>query len=214
MKKSALIILAFVFLQTNSSGQVAFGISPGLTFNSAYAGYKFKSGLVAYAGFQFVNIGMTSNFSGQKFDYNQGKIVDYTQTSDFSGNLYIPNIGAKYFFKNVNKLKAYFSLNISKPILGGSASNNGVPDDNFKSTINNTSIWGGELGFGVEYFFDDNFSVGGEFGLRYLHYFLTNETPATIYNPSTGASVNSTSKTDYTFILSPTYTKFSLNYYF
>ena len=51
-------------------------------------------------------------------------------------------------------------------------------------------MWGGELGFGMEYFFDENFSLGGEFGLRYLHLRYKDSYNDEIYNPNTGQDEN------------------------
>ena len=41
-------------------------------------------------------------------------------------------------------------------------------------------MWGGEFGFGIEYFFDENFSLGGEFGLRYIHLMYEETSPRDI----------------------------------
>ena len=75
-----------------------------------------------------------------------------------SVNLVVPNIGAKYFIAQQNKVQAYLSLNISKPILSGKMKEDNVTSE-FGENIKKVKLWGGELGFGMEYFFDENFMV-------------------------------------------------------
>lgn len=71
-----------------------------------------------------------------------------------------------------------------------------------------------KFGFGVEYFFDENFSLGGEFGLRYFNFRYNDSNEREIYNPNTGNYMDTEIKNDYSFNMSPTFSKISLNYYF
>jgi hypothetical protein len=112
-------------------------------------------------------------------------VVSYSYKDEFSGNLYIPNIGVKYFIKQQNKIQAYLTLCISKPLLTGKLDYDGEEYDDFKQQVKNISMWGGEVGFGIEYFFDDNFSLGGEFGLRYLHLRYNDVYQSDVYYPNT-----------------------------
>jgi len=214
MKKFILLTFCFVLFKTNLFCQFTFGISTGLTFNSGYFGYKVNNKLVLYGGFQFANIGVTSVSTGKEYDYSLNQIVDFSHEYKTAENLYLPNIGAKYFINNINKIKPYFTLNISKPILGGKVTDDGQESDSFTKSIENLHMWGGEFGFGTEYYFDDNFSIGGEFGIRYFHYSNKSESTRSIYNPSGGGMVNTTNTDKYSLSLSPTYSKISLNYYF
>jgi hypothetical protein len=214
MKKLILLAFCLVFLKSNLFCQFTFGISTGLTFNSGYFGYKVNDKLITYAGFQYANIGVTTESTGKEYNYSINQLADYSHKYITSENLYLPNIGAKYFINNINKIKSYLTLNISKPILGGKVTNDGKESDSFNKSIENLSMWGGEFGFGTEYFFDDNFSLGGEFGIRYFHYSNKSDYNNTIYDPSIGRQTNSTSTDKYSLSLSPTYSKISLNYYF
>ena len=76
------------------------------------------------------------------------------------------------------------------------------------------SLWGGEFGFGIEYFFDENFSLGGEFGLRYLHLNYVQTRERSVYNPMTSDWEPTEIKYDYNYNMNPTFSKISLNYYF
>jgi len=215
MKTKLLLVLFTVLVLINKSyGQFSFGVSPGIGLNSAYFGYKINNKIVPYIGFQYLNAKFKFEESGEKYDWDLNQVVSYSEKNIFSGSLYIPNIGVKYFIKQHNKIKAYLSLNISKPLLSGNLKYDGEEDEDFKESIKNISMWGGEFGFGVEYFFDENFSIGGEFGLRYLHLKYNDTYESDLYNPNTGNYQDTEIKNDYRFNMSPTFSRISLNYYF
>jgi len=212
--KLLLVLFAFVVLTTKSYSQFSFGVSPGIGLNSAYFGYKIKNKIVPYIGFQYLNAKFKYEESGERYDWSLNRIVSYSEKSEFSGSLYIPNIGVKYFIKQQSKLQAYLSLNLSKPLLSGKLKYDGEEDENFKDAIKSISMWGGEFGFGAEYFFDQNFSIGGEFGLRYLHLKYNDTDKTEIYNPNTGDYQDAVIDNDYRFNISPTFSRISLNFYF
>lgn len=215
MKTKLLFLLfAVLFLANNSYCQFSFGVSPGIGLNSAYFGYKINSKIVPYIGFQYINAKFKYEESGEKYDWETNQVVSYSIEDRFSGSLYIPNIGVKYFLKQQNKIKAYLSLNISKPLLSGNIKCDGEEDKEFNENIKKVRMWGCELGFGIEYFFDDNFSVGGEFGLRYLHLKYNDSYMSDIYNPDTGNYQDTEIEHDYRFKLSPTFSRISFNFYF
>jgi len=215
MKTKLLLVLFTALVLINKSyGQFSFGVSPGIGLNSAYFGYKINNKIVPYIGFQYLNAKFKFEESGEKYDWDLNQVVSYSEKNIFSGSLYIPNIGVKYFIKQHNKIKAYLSLNISKPLLSGNLKYDGEEDEDFKESIKNISMWGGEFGFGVEYFFDENFSIGGEFGLRYLHLKYNDTYESDLYNPNTGNYQDTEIKNDYRFNMSPTFSRISLNYYF
>ena len=216
MKTKILLLVLFtaLVLINKSYGQFSFGVSPGIGLNSAYFGYKINNKIVPYIGFQYLNAKFKYEESGEKYDWDLNQVVSYSEKNVFSGSLYIPNIGVKYFIKQQNKIKAYLSLNISKPLLSGNLKYDGEEDEDFKESIKNISMWGGEFGFGVEYFFDENFSIGGEFGLRYLHLKYNDTYESDLYNPNTGNYQDTEIENDYRFNMSPTFSRISLNYYF
>jgi hypothetical protein len=110
------------------------------------------------------------------------------------------------------------AINIAKPFLGGKVIVDGEEDEDVKETLDNISLFGGQLGLGAEYFFDDNFSVGGEFGFRYLH--VKSDQTYTkshqVYNPETYSyEYYETEETIETRAnLNPTYSRITLNFYF
>jgi hypothetical protein len=215
MKSKIVLLIVFAFIATsNSYGQVAFGVSPGIGFNSAYLGYSVNKKIVPFIGFQFFNMNLKFEETGRRLDYDIYQVVDYTESIDLKASMYVPNIGVKYFFIEKNKIKSYALLNISKPFISAKLEDDGEEDEDLKEDIKSISIWGGEVGYGMEYFFDDNFSLGGEFGLRALYFKYENEYNRDIYNPSTANYEETEIKMDYKYNFKPTYVRISFNYYF
>jgi len=212
--KLFVVLCAAMALSNESYGQFAFGVSPGLGLNSAQFGYKIKDRIVPFIGFQYLTTKVAFEESGEIYDSDLNQLVPYSETNEFSGGIYIPNIGVKCFIKQHNKLQAYLSLSVSKPIVSGKMKYDGDEELSYGEDVEYYSLWGGEFGFGIEYFFDENFSLGGEFGLRYLHvnYVQTRERP--VYNPINREWEPSEIIYDYRYNLNPTFTKISLNYYF
>lgn len=91
------------------------------------------------------------------------------------------------------------TLNLSKPFVSGKLEYDGEPDEEFEDAIDNLSLLGVGFGFGVEYFFDENFSVGGEYGFQFL---------------SANYDVSEFDDFEFTGSFNPTYTKLTVNYYF
>lgn len=212
--KTKLVVLALLVAATNSFGQFSFGVSPGVSLNGAYFGYKINNKVVPYIGFQYMGAKLKYEQSGKRVDWDLYQIVSYTDKDQYSGSLIIPNFGIKYFTKQKDNLKAYLVLSFAKPFLTGKAEHNGVEDKDVKEDIKSIKMWETEFGFGAEYFLSDHFSFGGEFGLRYFKLKYQNSYNTTIYDPNTGNPVNTEINTDINFRMSPTYSKISLNYYF
>jgi len=206
-------IMAMCCLQSNA--QFTFSVSPGLQFNSAAFGYKISK-FVPFIGLQVLSGSANMKEKGQEYDPGLGILVSYEDEYKFSGAVYMPTIGTKYFFIEKNKLKAYGALSFTKFLLSGKVADSNDPSANsdFKDEVSNIHLYGGQFGFGTEYFFDDNFSIGGEFGIRLLHVKYHDEYEDQIYDPNIGGYVPSTTTFDYKLNINPTYSKVSLNYYF
>jgi hypothetical protein len=214
MKKVIVSILLLVFIKASSFGQYSFGVSTGFTFNSASFGYKINKKLLTYVGFQYANVGVTTETSGKQYSNPTLALVDYSHKDITTVSLYLPTIGARYFLNEHNKIKSYVNLNFSKPIISGKQTDDGTVNDNFKDDIKNIKLWGGELGYGAEYYFDDNFSLGGEFGIRYIHFTIKSDSKNILYDPSLNQPTSVTNTSKSSIHVSPTYAKIVLNYYF
>lgn len=179
------IIFFMTLILFSSQAQFTFSVSTGVIgFNAASFGKNFNNKAVAFVGLQYISA--SYNFEEPGF------------TSEFKGSLIVPNLGLKYFIKRKEKIAAFLQLNLTKPLITGESSTDGVNNPDFKKGIKSMKMWGYELGFGVEYSFDPSFSVGGEFGLRHGKFSTEN------------SQFNSTTK----IAISPTFSRVNLNFYF
>jgi len=184
---STFTFLAMLTLTVSGFSQTTFGISPGLNLNGAYLGIKVNDKLLPYFSFQYL---------GTKYKFEESGFED----TNLSAALIIPGIGLKYFLNKQNQIQPYLNLSLSKPFISGKLEFDGEEDEEFRDVIKNINLFGAEFGFGVEYFFDDNFSIGGEYGFRYLN--LKYKASDDFDDITVNANV------------SPTYSKLTLNFYF
>jgi len=187
MKKITLFGVALLFLVNSAKSQITFTVKPGLNLNGANFGYKTKN-FVPYFGLQFLNL--TDKFKDNNTDRK-------TKT-----HIYMPIIGSKIFIIDKESLKGLINATLFKPVIFGKEVENGEEDESYKEDFKSLKLWGGELGFGSEYFFNEHFSFGGEFGFRFGFYNYKNE--------------SNTSEFSYTenMHLNMTYISGSMNFYF
>jgi hypothetical protein len=209
MKKAFLFFAVCLLFGLKGYSQFSFGVAPGLSTNSAYFGFKIGK-VVPYVGFQYANARFKLEQTGMEWD--GANVVPFSDEMKISANLYVPNVGIKFFAIEQNKLKAYFNLSVAKPIIRAKVEDNGTEIEEVNDVLKEVKLLGGELGFGIEYFFDNNFSVGGEFGLRYMGGKYSDSYQEDVYN---GVDYQPEDFED-TFKLGimPTYSKISFNFYF
>jgi hypothetical protein len=214
IKVAVVVIVASVLFTTQSFGQCTFGVSPGLTSNGAYFGYTIAKRIVPFVGFQYANAKFSTEMSGTEFDWETNEVVPFDQTVAFSGNLCIPSVGVKVFFMEVNQLKAFGLVSFSKPMISAKTWVDEELIEDFAEKLENFSSWGGELAVGAEYFFDDNFSIGGEFGIRHLALKYADTLESYYYNPNTDEDVPTEISQSIKGSVSPTFARVGLNFYF
>jgi len=217
MKKNNyfLIFITLIFVNvTTSKAQFVFSVSPGIQLNAAAFGYSFGK-MVPYGGLQVLNETTTEVTLGKEFDSN-GNIVDIDWSYKVSGTLYVPTIGAKYFIKETGNLKMYGNILFAYfiPSVNIKDSEDPQAEQDFKDQYQKTHLFGAQLGFGTEYFFDENFSLGGEFGFRDINGSHQETDDYYSSNPGTGMSVNFPRTYKYKLNLSSTYLRISFNFYF
>lgn len=216
MKKTIFLFAAFL-LTLSAKAQFTFTASPGIQLNGASFGYKVQK-FVPYLSLQMVGAKGEMVDSGKENDFNTGAIVDYTDTYTAKLNVILPTLGVRYYFMEANKLKAYGNLNFSKALLSGKVEDSTDPtnsdDEDLQDILKNTKFFTSQIGFGTEYFFDDNFSLGGEFGIQLMSFKSTDTYESTLTDPNTGNNVIVTNSTKFSGKLNPTYVKVSLNFYF
>lgn len=165
MKKSILIAIMVFAITLNAHSQFSFGVAPGIATNSAYFGYK-AGKVVPWVGLQLANGGFKSEFKDHYYDGSEW--VDDMLSESVNVNLLMPSVGVKFFALEKGGLKAYFNLSGSKPMVSGKMKEDDEVIDDFAENLKKIKMFGAELGFGAEYFFSNNFSIGGEYAIRYL----------------------------------------------
>lgn len=217
MKKVTLFIAALA-LSLSASAQFAFSVSPGMQLSGTQFGYKVQK-FVPYIGIQMWMVKGEFVDSGKEYDFDQDAIVSYERTLSGKISMILPTIGLKYFFLESNKLKAYGNANFSKLILGGKVEDSSDPsneaDAEFQKILKNTKASAFQIGFGTEYFFDNNFSLGGEFGLNMISFKSETSREEMVIHPNDPSQDQEATFTNtFSAKFNPTYAKISLNFYF
>ncbi len=200
-------------MSASAFSQFSFGVGTGLNINNAYFGYKFGK-IVPFVGIQVFSASGKFIETGTEWDYDEGLAVEFTDELKVSGSIIMPEFGVKYFAIERNKLKGYVIAGIAKPLLNAKVTFNGEEEEEIQESLDKVSLFGGFAGVGTEYFIDDNFSIGGEFGIQLMTGKYYDEYSDEYYDPSTSTYVEADFTNDFNLKASPTYAKISLNFYF
>jgi hypothetical protein len=132
------------------SGGWIFGVRPGTTVESACFGADMGA-VTPIVGLDFLTVSVG------------------VEDEDVSASMYVPHFGARVY------LNSNMSSGSVVPYLQGTFMKSfasvdmGDVDADLEDSIGDLlSFYGISLAFGAEYFFSDIFSVGGEYGLRYM----------------------------------------------
>lgn len=211
MKRLVFVAVMVVLCNCALKAQVNFTVSPGIISGGTSVGYKFGD-FVPYFGFQY--LGGSTSYEKTGFRYENKQITAYSDKYEMSANLYMPQLGAKYFIKDLKDIKLYLNASVSYIILSVSSKDNGVDDQDVQNAIGDNSIIGTEFGIGTEYFFSKNFSIGGEFDLRLLFASTSSSDATTIFNPNNNQNEPSTVNYKNSLNMGLTNSKITLSYYF
>ncbi len=209
--KTTFFVLLFISFSICSFSQFSFSVSPGLSWTGAQVGYQANSKVVPYLGLQYLSANISFNTTDEYYDGLQ--VVSYDEQGDINARIIIPTLGVKYFILEKNSLKGYLNLNLSKPLIMGSAENDGDTIEEYEDVIDGVSLLGFEFGFGAEHYFNENFSVGGEFGIRSIGANVSGSYTNT-FNNNNGNLISTTDSYEYNGRISPTYSRIVLNFYF
>ncbi|MCL6465569.1 MAG: hypothetical protein K6T77_02290 [candidate division WOR-3 bacterium] len=191
-----------------ADAQFGFSVKPGMSLNAVQFGYK-ADNLFAGLGLEFASLSVSSKV---KYEYGE---QTYTYTTKVGGNLFMPQLGARYFFvKNEDKgsyVTPYIGTSLfytfGKVSISESDGETTYRDTTMEKTLNDvlSGNIGGTLGFGGEYYLSNNFSIGGEFGIRMLFGGTKTKVPDYYYEEYTLTN---------NLGLGVTYTTLGLNFYF
>jgi len=216
MKKVFYMFCTIIMFGTTLFAQsdFAFGVKPGIAINGAYFGVNINGSVVPFIGFDYFGVSGTIEETGERADYSLNRLVEYKDTDEGSATIYNFGIGLKYFFMKVQSVKPYFTGSFYKPFISAEVKEDGETEPEVNDAVDGVSIWGLSFGFGTEYYFSENFSVGGEFGMRMFFGTFEQTEKVTINDPSTGNDKETDRNTNVDLNLQLTYSVVSLNYYF
>ena len=225
--KLILLMILCCFWICLSQAQLLFGVKPGLVGNSGQFGLKI-GGLMAFGGIEFIRTAITTEETGTRVVYHYMntppynsyyQLESYSDKRESTTNIYAPFVGAKILLggRETGKTGAYITAIICKPLISGKDVSNGVESESTKKFYENLSAWMFMAGFGGEYFLSEDFSIGGEFGIRAFLFGYNEEenevVPVYDYQTGTTRNYNTTRKYNFDLGLGITYSTLVLNYY-
>ncbi len=155
--KKLIILLAIFTMGISVNAQVAMSVQASTKYQKTTFGYRMGK-IQPYIGLGFLNYGGSSEY----IDFDEDK---YTTKGYI--NVVMPNLGVKFTLLSKDSLKAGVDVGIYKPFISGKLEDDGEEIKEFSDNLKKIHAFGGELGVFAEYFFNEHFSVGGEFGLRF-----------------------------------------------
>lgn len=202
--KSLLIVFLLVFSSSSIFGQFAFGVKPGLGINSSYFGVKMDQ-IVPFVGINYFRAGfeITGAVDLSGLPLSKSIQSDDSPSTEGSITLYNLMVGAKFYLMKKKDVSGYVTGSFSHMFLSSGLEIDGENVEEFEDIFDDVNINTLQFGFGGEYFFAENFSIGGEFGLRF---FLIGYEPSSSDDSSDGSELS--------LNVSHTYEALSLNFYF
>jgi opacity protein-like surface antigen len=170
MKKAlfsvAVLTLVFVVITTGAQADMLMGVKPATQVQSSYFGFLVGSNMVLEFGLDLARLKVETTNTGPGF----------SRTEETSANLYMPHGGVKIFFRPraTGQVSPYGLVDVFKAFSSVTLEDNAAwidqaaLDAQEELTKEVLSPFGFNLAFGAEYYFSESFSMGGEYGLRYL----------------------------------------------
>lgn len=189
-----------------------------------------------YGGLDIIRVSGTFSDSYTDWDkVDEGYRKDYYSTSEFDGaaTLFVPNVGLKFYLTQ-KSIKSYVnggilmvipsvsgktsyewkSYNSDGEVISEDSGSEKLTDeekDNIKDVLD---MFGLKAGFGLEYAFSENFSIGGEYGLRVFSNSITTSETYPDPEDQEDYSWKEEWEEEVKTSLGITYTSFSMNFYF
>lgn len=153
------IVLIFVLLTTAAGAQAKtlFGVKPATMVQSSYIGFLAGSNMVLQFGLDYARVKVKEEMAGD--DYED------------SINMFMPHGGVRLYLKPraTEQTSPYFMVDLFKAFSSYNTSDEFVGVSDYEDMIGDVlSPWGWNLAFGAEYHFSESFSMGGEYGWRYM----------------------------------------------
>ncbi len=187
---SLVLTMSMVYSKTNTSFKVGLPYSTAqlLLGNQNVQGKNFTPTV----GLSYFGLSMSSKRT------ENGE----TDKWDMAARFLIPRLGVRLLGNRSGDLNSYYfgEVFMVLPFISGSD----ISSDTEKEIKDATDLIGITLGYGVEYFFSESFSLGGELAFNMVLHSMTNENSDEWDNY----------KSEYNTRLEATFTQITFNYYF
>jgi hypothetical protein len=194
----AVLVVPLTAQNEHASG-FAMSLKPGMYLTAAHFGY--------YSAKTFFGIGLEVASISVKSTYTYGTS---TNTANVGATILLPELAGKIFLSDAlsedTGIRPYIWLSAFYTIGMASMTSNGQHNDEAEKSMEDllSGNIGGLIGFGSEYFFSPQFSIGGEFGLRLMFGGTETEYSYGKYTSTVKDNLG----------LGLTYTSLGLNFYF
>ena len=184
MKSLWILLLGWLVSSSVYAQSVYFGVKPGMEVQSSQIGLSI-GGIIPYIGFDVMSVSAEADIEYRDY-YDRELASESIIEAEGSAGLIIPHLGAKYIFPG-EETRPYVFADVFKSFVMLSAKAKSVQRDYYydeedveewdldgeESQLRDTakemlSLGGMTIGGGVEYFFSEKFSVGGEYGMRWI----------------------------------------------
>ena len=167
VKLLAATLLIVAFLAGGAQAEMMFGVKPAAVVQSSYFGFLAGTSMVIEFGLDYARVGVDVKGATEgDFGFDATEIE-----AEGSASMMMPHGGAKLYLKPraAGATAPYFLVDIFKAF---TTVDLGQEDDTIQDAeefvADLLSPFGVNLGFGAEYNFSDRFSMGGEYGFRYM----------------------------------------------
>ena len=158
--------LIFVVMNVGAQADMVMGVKPSTMVQSSYFGFLVGTNMVLEFGLDLARVKVENTNTGPGF----------SRTEETSTNIYMPHGGIKVFFRprGAGQVTPYGLVDVFKSFASVDMQDNAAwidqaaLDAQEELTKEFLSAFGFNLAFGAEYYFSDSFSMGGEYGLRYV----------------------------------------------
>jgi hypothetical protein len=150
------LIAILLMMVSGSEAEMMFGVKPSTTIQSSYFGFVAGTSMIIEFGVDYARVGAK---------------VENDDDMDVSASMLMPHAGVKLYLKprTAGTTSPYFLADLFKAFTSINVDDVGDETEDIITNVEEIlSPFGLNLGFGAEYHFSDRFSIGGEYGLRYL----------------------------------------------
>tara|TARA_B100000315_G_scaffold136882_1_gene126135 strand:- start:2717 stop:3373 length:657 start_codon:yes stop_codon:yes gene_type:complete len=218
MRKTLPIGLLISILLTNYSfSQPSMGVRIGGPTESFHVGLLKLGSIHTLVGMDYS--GFSLNLDSKNIEENDGETSESTMEVKAYLRLFMPHAGVKFFFSEKDQLKSYLlgEMFLVFPSVHAETTENGDTEELDPDTRNQIKdaldLMGITIGYGTEYYFGDQFSLGGEFGINFILWNWSDEFTYDYYDDGYNSETETT-EFEAKAKIGSSFARMTLNFYF